>query len=94
MKRYAVHSCFPTIQGEGFHVGTPAVFIRFSACNFWNGKQAARGESECPFCDTDFVGTSGDGGGRYTAAALAQFARSIAPSVDLVVCTGGEPLLQ
>lgn len=94
MKRYAVHSCFPTIQGEGFHAGTPAVFIRFSGCNFWNGKQAARGESECPFCDTDFVGTSGDGGGRYTAAALAQFARSIAPSVDLVVCTGGEPLLQ
>lgn len=91
---YAVHSCFATLQGEGVHTGTPATFIRFSGCNYWSGKARHKATSECPFCDTDFVGTGGVGGGRYSAVELAGLARSFNDTIQWVVCTGGEPLLQ
>lgn len=94
MKRYSVKSVFYTLQGEGVHAGQPAVFIRFSGCNFWSGRPEDRATSACPFCDTDFVGTNGASGGRYTAQELAQKARDMGGAAPLVILTGGEPLLQ
>jgi 7-carboxy-7-deazaguanine synthase (Cx14CxxC type) len=96
---YAVKEIFYTLQGEGFHAGRPAVFCRFSGCNLWSGREADRATAVCQFCDTDFVGTDGLGGGRFTTAQ--ELARNIAsywPASDagtrFIVCTGGEPLLQ
>ena len=96
---YAVKETFLTIQGEGGQAGRPAVFLRFAGCNLWNGLERDRASAVCTFCDTDFVGTDGDGGGKFaTQDALADHVaamwrgRSGAPK--LVVCTGGEPLLQ
>jgi 7-carboxy-7-deazaguanine synthase (Cx14CxxC type) len=105
---YAVKELFYTLQGEGANTGRAAVFLRFAGCNLWNGREADRPRAVCQFCDTDFVGTDGEGGGRFTtAAALAEAVRSTWDSgarkqafgdsgdaKPLVVCTGGEPLLQ
>ena len=94
---YAVKEIFRTLQGEGAHSGRPAVFLRFAGCNLWTGRQADRHTATCRFCDTDFLGTDGPGGGRFaTAVALAQAVRDCwdCGHPGYVVCTGGEPLLQ
>lgn len=95
---YAVKEIFYTLQGEGANAGRPAVFCRFAGCNLWSGREADRASAKCRFCDTDFVGTDGPGGGRFAdAASLAAAVRRAAPAdaaSPLVVCTGGEPLLQ
>jgi 7-carboxy-7-deazaguanine synthase (Cx14CxxC type) len=96
---YAVKEAFYTLQGEGAHAGRPAVFCRFAGCNLWSGREADRAAAVCRFCDTDFVGTDGPGGGKFaTAEALAAHVAALWPSDGggrpCVVCTGGEPLLQ
>lgn len=95
---YSVKEAFFTLQGEGANTGRPAVFCRFSGCNLWTGREADRAKATCTFCDTDFVGTDGLGGGRFqTATLLAQHLTSLwpdAPGPRFVVFTGGEPLLQ
>lgn len=96
---YLVKEVFFTLQGEGFQTGMPAVFCRFTGCNLWTGREEHRASAVCRFCDTDFVGTDGPGGGHFASAeALASaVAAAWAPGPDgdrLVVCTGGEPLLQ
>jgi 7-carboxy-7-deazaguanine synthase (Cx14CxxC type) len=95
---YAVKEIFLTLQGEGGQAGRAAVFCRFSGCNLWSGRETDRAAAVCTFCDTDFVGIDGPGGGRFTdAAALADaVAATWGAGVGgrLVVCTGGEPLLQ
>jgi 7-carboxy-7-deazaguanine synthase len=97
---YAVKEIFYTLQGEGANAGRPAVFCRFAGCNLWSGREADRAEAVCQFCDTDFVGTDGPGGGKFpTPEALASAVTAAWPRGDplarpLVVCTGGEPLLQ
>ena len=96
---YAVKEIFYTLQGEGANAGTPAVFLRFAGCNLWSGREQDRATAACRFCDTDFVGTNGPGGGKFrTAAALARAVAAKWPKrtrgTRFVVCTGGEPLLQ
>ena len=96
---YKVKEIFYTLQGEGSHAGRPAVFCRFSLCNLWTGREADRARAVCQFCDTDFLGTDGPGGGRFnTPDALAGAVAAQWPSESrdhrMVVCTGGEPLLQ
>jgi 7-carboxy-7-deazaguanine synthase (Cx14CxxC type) len=96
---YAVKEIFYTLQGEGANTGRPAVFCRFAGCNLWTGREADRASAVCSFCDTDFVGTDGPGGGRFPdAASLARAVAAAWPSGGdgrrFVVCTGGEPLLQ
>ena len=97
---YAVKELFYTLQGEGAHSGRPAVFCRFTGCNLWSGREADRAKAVCRFCDTDFVGTDGPGGGKFAtpdalAAAVAARWPAEAPRArPYVVCTGGEPLLQ
>jgi 7-carboxy-7-deazaguanine synthase (Cx14CxxC type) len=97
---YLVKEVFATLQGEGAQAGRPSVFCRFSRCNLWSGHEAHRATAICRFCDTDFVGTDGPGGGRFaTAAELAAHvdATWLGPADSdrkYVVCTGGEPLLQ
>jgi 7-carboxy-7-deazaguanine synthase len=97
---YAVKEIFYTLQGEGRHVGRPAVFCRFAGCNLWSGREADRASAICKFCDTEFVGTDGPGGGRFSSADdLAEAIAEKWPADDsagtrFVVCTGGEPLLQ
>jgi 7-carboxy-7-deazaguanine synthase len=98
---YSVKEIFYTLQGEGANTGRPAVFCRFAGCNLWSGHEKDRADAVCQFCDTDFVGTDGQGGGRFDSAeavAGAVFAawpgRESARVYPLVVCTGGEPLLQ
>ena len=95
---YTVKEIFYTLQGEGANAGTPAVFCRFAGCNLWSGREADRAGATCSFCDTDFVGTDGPGGGRFaTAEALADAVAAQWPAADahrFAVCTGGEPLLQ
>ena len=96
---YAVKEIFYTLQGEGANAGTPAVFCRFAGCNLWSGREADRATAVCRFCDTDFVGTDGGGGGRFAtpgelARALETTLPADAKAPHLVVCTGGEPLLQ
>ena len=95
---YAVKECFLTLQGEGVQAGSRAVFLRFAGCNLWSGREQDRATAECRFCDTDFVGTDGEGGGRFASA------DELACHVErrwgdgnerrLVVVTGGEPMLQ
>jgi 7-carboxy-7-deazaguanine synthase len=102
---YSIKEIFYTLQGEGAQAGRPAVFCRFSGCNLWSGREGDRATAVCQFCDTDFVGTNGLGGGRFQSAA------DVATAIDrqwpadnspgrrilgrkFVVCTGGEPLLQ
>ena len=100
---YAVKEIFYTLQGEGANAGRPAVFLRFAGCNLWTGleKDREKGPGECSrWCDTNFVGTDGTGGGKFksadelVAAVEAQWPRTSQRSRPLVVCTGGEPLLQ
>ncbi|MBI1405780.1 MAG: 7-carboxy-7-deazaguanine synthase [Caulobacter sp.] len=95
---YAVKEIFLTLQGEGGQAGRPAVFCRFSGCNLWSGREQDRAEAVCSFCDTDFVGMDGPGGGRFATPDLlvdAIEAAWVGGAADrLVVCTGGEPLLQ
>ncbi|MGV9862626.1 7-carboxy-7-deazaguanine synthase [Rhodococcus koreensis] len=96
---YKVKEIFYTLQGEGMHAGRPAVFCRFTSCNLWTGRESDRHRAICTFCDTDFVGTDGPGGGKFaTASDLASAIADKWPSSDtdhrMVVCTGGEPLLQ
>ena len=98
---YAVKELFYTLQGEGARAGRAAVFVRFTGCNLWTGREAdrAKGPGGCSlWCDTDFVGTDGDGGGRFASAddLAAVVARAWGPDREAryVVCTGGEPLLQ
>jgi 7-carboxy-7-deazaguanine synthase (Cx14CxxC type) len=95
---YAVKELFLTLQGEGAQAGRRAVFLRFAGCNLWSGREQDRATAVCTFCDTDFVGTDGPGGGKFAdAQALADAAAACwggAPAHRLVVCTGGEPLLQ
>jgi 7-carboxy-7-deazaguanine synthase len=97
---YTVKEIYYTLQGEGAHTGRAAVFCRFSGCNLWTGREADREDAVCRFCDTDFVGTDGPGGGKFrTAHELARAVAAAWPDGEalqrrFVVCTGGEPLLQ
>ena len=95
---YAVKECFLTLQGEGVQAGSRAVFLRFAGCNLWSGREEDRATAQCRFCDTDFVGTDGEGGGRFAGAdALAGHVEALWGEGDerrLVVVTGGEPMLQ
>ena len=98
---YRVKEIFYTLQGEGAQAGRPAVFCRFTSCNLWTGRETDRHRAVCQFCDTDFTGTDGPGGGRFTnaqalaaAVAAAWKGRQHERAVPYVVCTGGEPLLQ
>jgi 7-carboxy-7-deazaguanine synthase (Cx14CxxC type) len=97
---YALKELFYTLQGEGANAGRPAVFCRFAGCNLWSGREADRATAVCRFCDTEFVGTDGPGGGKFaTARQLAAAVAAAWPAAEpagrpLVVCTGGEPLLQ
>src|SRR4029077_17519997 len=95
---YAVKEIFYTLQGEGALTGRPAVFCRFAGCNLWSGREEDRAGAVCTFCDTDFVGTDGDGGGKFASAddlADAIVRTWSDTAVDpFVVFTGGEPLLQ
>ena len=96
---YAVKEIFYTLQGEGANTGRAAVFCRFAGCNLWTGRERDRSEAVCQFCDTDFVGTDGPGGGSFaTAESLAAAVAAAWPDGQsgrpFVVCTGGEPLLQ
>ncbi len=98
MSTYAVKETFRTLQGEGRHAGRVAVFLRFSRCNLWSGHEKDRATAICRFCDTEFVGTDGDGGGVFRGAeALADHVATTWGSGTehrFVVCTGGEPALQ
>jgi 7-carboxy-7-deazaguanine synthase (Cx14CxxC type) len=95
---YAVKECFLTLQGEGVQSGSRAVFLRFAGCNLWSGREQDRATAECRFCDTDFVGTDGEGGGKFQNAdeLAAHVERLWGDGQDqrLVVITGGEPMLQ
>lgn len=95
---YAVKECFLTLQGEGVQTGSRAVFLRFAGCNLWSGREQDRATAQCTFCDTDFVGTDGEGGGKFANAAnLADHVERMwgdGPEQRLVVITGGEPMLQ
>ena len=94
---YSIKETFYSIQGEGFHSGRPAVFLRFSGCNLWTGREEDRSDAICSFCDTEFVGTDGLGGGKFgSAEELARHVKTVwsGSGAPFVVCTGGEPLLQ
>jgi 7-carboxy-7-deazaguanine synthase (Cx14CxxC type) len=97
MSSYKVKEIYYTLQGEGAHTGRPAVFLRFTGCNLWSGREEDRSEAICQFCDTDFIGMDGTLGGKYTATSLAKQVAALWPEGKdnrYVVCTGGEPLLQ
>ncbi|MCZ6503244.1 MAG: 7-carboxy-7-deazaguanine synthase [Gammaproteobacteria bacterium] len=98
---YSIKEIYYTLQGEGAQVGRPAVFCRFTGCNLWSGHEEDRSKAICQFCDTDFIGTDGPGGGKFEdAKSLAQAVKLKWPNKGdsrvhpYVVCTGGEPLLQ
>jgi 7-carboxy-7-deazaguanine synthase len=96
---YAVKEIFLTLQGEGVHTGRRAVFLRFAGCNLWSGREQDRSNAVCRFCDTDFVGTDGEGGGKFdtatqVAAAITATWGEVVGGTRYVVITGGEPLLQ
>ena len=97
-KVYAVKEAFLTLQGEGVQAGSRAVFLRFAGCNLWSGREADRADAQCRFCDTDFVGTDGEGGGKFAGAdALADHVAALwgeGEEQRLAVVTGGEPMLQ
>ena len=94
---YTIKEIFKTLQGEGGNAGRAFVFCRFSGCNLWNGRESDRESAVCKFCDTDFVGTNGENGGKYTAESLCDKILEVWDNGELpprVVFTGGEPLLQ
>ncbi len=95
---YTIKEIYYTLQGEGAHTGRPAIFLRFSGCNLWSGREEDRHKAICKFCDTDFRGTNGERGGKYTAIEIAEHILDLWPDDEdihpYVVCTGGEPLLQ
>jgi 7-carboxy-7-deazaguanine synthase (Cx14CxxC type) len=96
---YSVKEMYYTLQGEGAQTGRPAVFLRFAGCNLWSGRERDRARAVCTFCDTQFVGTDGPGGGKFATAgslarAVAAYWPDAAGGTPYVVCTGGEPLLQ
>tara|TARA_B000000475_G_C15857968_1_gene390921 strand:- start:104 stop:733 length:630 start_codon:yes stop_codon:yes gene_type:complete len=95
---YKIKEIYFTLQGEGFHTGRPSIFIRFSGCNLWSGLEKDRKSAICNWCDTDFVGTDGTNGGRYSSNEIKNIIVNLWPenesSKPYVVCTGGEPLLQ
>ncbi|THH39732.1 7-carboxy-7-deazaguanine synthase [Neolewinella litorea] len=93
---YKIKECFYTLQGEGAQAGRAAVFLRFTGCNLWSGREEDRHSAVCKFCDTDFVGTDGTNGGRYTLVQCVELATALWPGGGrpYIVCTGGEPLLQ
>ena len=95
---YTVKELFYTLQGEGVNAGRAAIFCRFAGCNLWTGREEDRADAVCTFCDTDFIGTDGDGGGKFsTVTELVEAAKAKLPTgaiPDLIVMTGGEPLLQ
>ena len=96
---YSIKEIFYTLQGEGAHAGRPAVFCRFSGCNLWTGRESDRDRAVCTFCDTDFVGTDGESGGKFArpaelAATINALWPASYPASKYVVFTGGEPLLQ
>ena len=95
---YRVKEIFLTKQGEGYHTGRDSVFVRFSGCNLWSGLEKDRDNAICNWCDTDFVGTDGINGGRYTKKEIVNIIDQLWPEshseIPFVVCTGGEPLLQ
>lgn len=98
-KTYKVKEIYYTLQGEGAHTGRAAVFCRFTGCNLWSGREEDRSTAVCQFCDTDFIGTDGENGGRYTAVELVDkvaelWKAGLQSGTPYVVCTGGEPLLQ
>ena len=96
--KYSVKEIYYTLQGEGYHTGRPAVFIRFSGCNLWTGHEKDRSGAICNWCDTDFVGTNGINGGKFSAEKITNIINSLWKGnmqyEPYVVCTGGEPLLQ
>ena len=96
--KYSVKEIYYTLQGEGYHTGRPAVFIRFSGCNLWTGHEKDRSGAICNWCDTDFVGTNGINGGKFSAEEITNIINSLwnvnVQTEPYVVCTGGEPLLQ
>lgn len=101
LRTYSVKEAYVTLQGEGAQTGRAAVFLRFAGCNLWSGLERHRAEAVCKFCDTDFVGTDGENGGKFeTPEALAAHASQIwavtgpQGGTPYVICTGGEPLLQ
>lgn len=98
---YSVKEIFYSLQGEGAQTGRPAVFCRFSGCNLWSGREQHRADAVCDFCDTDFVGTDGAGGGKFKQAqdladaVASRWPKAATPQIrPYVICTGGEPLLQ
>lgn len=95
---YSIKEMFYSLQGEGAHTGRPAIFLRFSGCNLWNGREQDRSKAVCQFCDTDFVGTDGNNGGKFSdARELAKQVNRLWPrdtDNKYVICTGGEPALQ
>lgn len=97
---YSVKEIYYTLQGEGAQTGRPAVFLRFAGCNLWSGREEDRARAVCNFCDTDFIGTDGPGGGKFrtatrlAAAVSAKWPKRPVSGSPYVVCTGGEPLLQ
>ena len=97
-KKCSIKEIYYTLQGEGFHTGRPAVFCRFSGCNLWSGREEDRATAICKFCDTNFWGTDGEAGGKYSSLELANFCSSLWPDPKskskFVVFTGGEPMLQ
>ena len=98
MTRYKIKEIFLTKQGEGYHTGRKSVFIRFSGCNLWSGMEKDRDKAICNWCDTDFVGTDGINGGKYSVDQIAKLVWDLWPvnilEAPYIVCTGGEPLLQ
>ena len=95
-RTYKIKESFYTLQGEGAQTGRAAVFLRFTGCNLWSGREEDRHDAVCKFCDTDFIGTDGTNGGRYSLQECADLVAGLWPGggQPYVVCTGGEPLLQ
>ncbi len=95
-RSYKIKECFYTLQGEGAQAGRAAVFLRFTGCNLWSGREEDRHAAVCQFCDTDFIGTDGTNGGRYTQVQCVELVQRLWPGggTPYIVCTGGEPLLQ